>query len=244
MGGVSAGAKASSVRWMIAAALWIASVAHAQSGACDTFKQKLAARIEAGGVHGYSLDITPASTPLPSGAKVIGTCDGGAYRLVYRRFGGSRDPVAAPTAAAAEPAPTAKKNEAPPSPPPAAPRPRDQEATVVAPISPAPASSPLLPPAPAPATLTADVATVASIAASDPPMTASSPEPVARPAESSIESPAAATPSWATRASAFWSEHWLWICAALLVPLAALLWAWYAHHRDYDAAGLPRGPRL
>jgi hypothetical protein len=37
---------------------------------------------------------------------------------------------------------------------------------------------------------------------------------------------------------------WPWVVALLLLPLAAWGWAWFSHRRAFDAAGLPRGPRL
>jgi hypothetical protein len=42
----------------------------------------------------------------------------------------------------------------------------------------------------------------------------------------------------------FMAENWRWLCALLLLPIAAGLWAWWAHRNAYDEAGLPRGPRL
>lgn len=48
----------------------------------------------------------------------------------------------------------------------------------------------------------------------------------------------------AQRASAFVQTHWHWLLAFLIVPVAGAVWAWRTHHSAYDAAGLPRGPRL
>jgi hypothetical protein len=39
-------------------------------------------------------------------------------------------------------------------------------------------------------------------------------------------------------------EHWPWTLAAILLPLVAWGWSWLLHRRVYDAAGLPRGPKL
>jgi hypothetical protein len=39
-------------------------------------------------------------------------------------------------------------------------------------------------------------------------------------------------------------EHWPWTLAAILLPLVAWGWSWFSHRRVYDAAGLPRGPKL
>ncbi|HJV95131.1 MAG TPA: DUF1161 domain-containing protein, partial [Albitalea sp.] len=57
------------------ASMFLAASAQAQTSACDQLKDTLAARIEATGVRGYSLEAVPAATPVPSGAKVIGTCE-------------------------------------------------------------------------------------------------------------------------------------------------------------------------
>jgi hypothetical protein len=45
-------------------------------------------------------------------------------------------------------------------------------------------------------------------------------------------------------APGFMARHWHWLVALLALPLAGWLWAWVAHRRAYDDAGLPRGPRL
>lgn len=246
MDGLSAGAKAAGKLLAVPAALWMAATAHAQSNACDSLKEKLAARIESGGVRGYSLDISPASTPLPSGAKVIGTCDGGAFRLVYRRFAAARD-AAATQVPPTEPAPTlkAKKIEPPPAPPPppaappAATRPAVREVAMPKPAITEPASSPSLSPPPAPTVPAAITTSASSVVAAQ-----AMPEPISRAAQAGEATPAVQAPSWTARVSDFWAAYWPWIGAALLVPLAVLLWAWYAYNRDYDAAGLPRGPKL
>jgi hypothetical protein len=79
-----------------AAAGLVAANAHAQA-TCDEFKAALAERIDATGARGYSLDTAPAGTPVPAGAKVIGTCDSGATAILYRRWGAARPAAAAPT---------------------------------------------------------------------------------------------------------------------------------------------------
>ncbi|HEV7914017.1 MAG TPA: DUF1161 domain-containing protein, partial [Albitalea sp.] len=79
-----------SVAMMVPAAvsMGMAGTAQAQApaGPCDVLKATLAARIEATGVRGYSLEAVPGRTPVPSGAKVIGTCEGGATKMLYRRW--------------------------------------------------------------------------------------------------------------------------------------------------------------
>src|SRR3954468_19218227 len=85
--------KANGARWasasrsaMAVTGLLAATLAQAQSGACDTLKTTLAARIESTGVRGYAMDVVPGRTAVPSGAKVIGSCDGGAFKVVYWRW--------------------------------------------------------------------------------------------------------------------------------------------------------------
>ena len=56
--------------------------------------------------------------------------------------------------------------------------------------------------------------------------------------------PAPKTPPLSQRVSEFAITHWHWLLALLAVPLAAVGWAWRAHHLAYDKNGLPRGPRL
>lgn len=239
--------------WMtlraLPATLLLVSAAHAQFSACDSLKEKLAARIESGGVRGYGLDITPASTPLPSGAKVIGTCDGGAFRLVYRRWAAARDAVAASGAILAETAPESKKMERSSKPPAAAPAPLvAAAAAAVAPHQAALAQAPdkSLPGAAASSPTALSPATPPSIdtSASNAAIALAMPQPMPPHAETLAQPASATASSWTQRASVFWSVYWPWICAAFLVPLAALGWVWYAHNRDYDEAGLPRGPKL
>lgn len=88
----------------LAAALGLPTVSRAQSSACDDFKRTLAERIEAGGVRGYSLETVPAGSPVPAGARAVGNCDGGAFTILYRRWGAARPAAAAsaPASAAAE----------------------------------------------------------------------------------------------------------------------------------------------
>jgi hypothetical protein len=117
-------------RWHVlpCAAMFLAGGVQAQSPACETFKQTLAERIEAGGVRGYALEAVPGRSPVPSGAKVVGTCDGGATKILYRRWAAARAPedaarAAPPKVVRAEPAPPAEPAPAAPPAPAAAPTP-------------------------------------------------------------------------------------------------------------------------
>jgi hypothetical protein len=101
-------------RWALGAAgLLAATFAQAQSSSCETLKGTLASRIESTGVRGYAMDLVPGRTPVPSGAKVIGSCDGGAFKVVYWRWASARKMTqevkvaAAPAAPVPVPAPAA-----------------------------------------------------------------------------------------------------------------------------------------
>jgi hypothetical protein len=74
---------------LVASSMLLAAGAQAQTP-CDQLKAVLAARIDAAGARGYSLEAVPAGTPVPAGAKVIGTCEGGASKILYRREAAAR----------------------------------------------------------------------------------------------------------------------------------------------------------
>lgn len=208
--------------WVPVASTLVPIAAFAQSNACDQLKATLAARIEATGVRGYQLEVVPSATPVPAGAKAIGNCEGGARKVLYRRWGG------APASAKVEPA------LAPASPPPAAvvpePRPKPPPPVVRA-SSPAPVASPA--PSEAPLARSAEVDLVAK----------ASPV-VVQEAPSLPTEPPGDKPPLSQRVAGFVFAQWRWLLALLLVPLVLLGWAWRAHHLAYDKNGLPRGPRL
>ena len=56
----------------------------AQRKPCEELKAEIAARIEANGVKAYTLEVVPADQVKPD-RKVVGSCDGGSNRIVYRR---------------------------------------------------------------------------------------------------------------------------------------------------------------
>jgi Protein of unknown function (DUF1161) len=80
--------------WLgIAAVLFVPACAHAQGAkACEELKTEIAAKLDAKGVKSYSLDIVAKDGDVTDG-KVVGTCEGGAKKIVYRK-------TAAPAAAA------------------------------------------------------------------------------------------------------------------------------------------------
>jgi hypothetical protein len=92
---------------VVASSMLLAAGAQAQTP-CDQLKAVLAARIDAAGARGYSLEAVPAGTPVPPSAKVIGTCEGGASKILYRRGG-----AAPPTSDT--PRPVSRSNEAAPA---------------------------------------------------------------------------------------------------------------------------------
>jgi len=193
----SAWRAATHVAVALAAAL-CADGALAQTSACDRFKATLAERISPG----FTLEAVPANEVLPPGAKVVGTCEGGARKILLRR------PGSAASASAVTPAPAPQAVAAPVAP---------------APMTPVAAVEPKPDPRP--------VETAAPAVAPAPPQ--------------SLPEPAAAAPEPADpRTEQGWTRYVPWLIAPLLVLLAGALWAWIAHRRAYDAAGLPRGPRL
>lgn len=50
---------------------------------CEELKAEIAAKIEANGVKHYTLEIVPKDDATEG--KVVGTCDGGTKKIVYRR---------------------------------------------------------------------------------------------------------------------------------------------------------------
>ena len=73
------------VRSVAAASLLCAIATSAQAAKpCEELKAEIAARIEANGVKAYTLEILPADQVKPA-QKVVGSCDGGNSRIVYRR---------------------------------------------------------------------------------------------------------------------------------------------------------------
>jgi len=226
---------------LLASLMFLATGVQAQTPACEQLKATLSARIPPE-IRGFSMEGVPADAPVPAGAKAIGTC--GAYKVLYRRFGGGSPsspagasaPDSAPpvTAAAEEPSKRAPATQimrpAPASAPGPAPR------AVVR--SPEPASA-VAAPAPEPRKTPA-----ASVGTSDVVTARATESTPAEPAPAKLDEVPMAKDAAAPETPGFLSENWPWLCALLLLPLAAWAWAWVAHRRAYDAAGLPRGPRL
>lgn len=224
--------------------MWIAGNASAQSSACDQLKGTLSARIEASGVRDYALEAVPAATPTPANARVIGTCDGGRTKMLYRR-GAAAQPLLAEHV---PPAPPTAADPAPPAS--AASRSRAMKATKIDVVAEERAPVPVQAPTPTPTLMPVITPAVA-------PGLTPTPAPALQPAPQPRETAAPAPPekdfvpttslptaSLVQQATDLAASYWKWLLALVLVPMAGWLWAWITYRRAYDKSGLPRGPRL
>jgi hypothetical protein len=64
--------------------LSLAGGAFAAGKSCEELKSEIAAKLDAKGVSGYSLEIVDKGHSRPDG-KVVGTCESGAKVIVYKR---------------------------------------------------------------------------------------------------------------------------------------------------------------
>jgi hypothetical protein len=64
-------------------ALGLAGSAWAQRKDCGELKSEIEAKIKKNGVDKFSLDVVDAGAQ--SDGKVVGTCDGGAKKIVYKK---------------------------------------------------------------------------------------------------------------------------------------------------------------
>ncbi len=68
----------------LAAVLFVPACSYAQTAKpCEELKSEIAAKLDAKGVKSYSLDIAPKDQDVEG--KVVGTCEGGTKKIVYRR---------------------------------------------------------------------------------------------------------------------------------------------------------------
>lgn len=213
-------AKRCALTLLQAASMLLAAGAQAQTDPCEQLKGVLAARIEATGVRGYSLETVPAGTPVPRGAKAIATCQSGASKVLYRRWGATQP--SSDGAEAARPASTAQAIVVPNEQTRRAPAVREDRS-----LRPVPASAP----SPTPRPVEAEAVRAVDRA-------------VAPPEQVPVGKVVVAEVPLAQRASELMAENWRWILALVFVPIAGWLWAWRAHRSAYDEAGLPRGPKL
>ena len=63
--------------------LSLAGAAFADGKSCEELKAEIAAKLDAKGVAGYSLEIVDKGTA--AGGKVVGTCEKGSKEIVYKR---------------------------------------------------------------------------------------------------------------------------------------------------------------
>lgn len=63
--------------------LTMAGMAFADGKSCEELKAEIAAKLDAKGVSGYSLEIVDKGTA--SGGQVVGTCEKGSKEIVYKR---------------------------------------------------------------------------------------------------------------------------------------------------------------
>jgi hypothetical protein len=211
-------AKCCALTMLQVASMLLAAGAQAQANPCDQLKGVLAARIDASGVRGYTLETVPAGTPVPSDAKAIGTCEAGASKILYRRWGATRPssdvPDAARPATASAPSPT--------------PRPVSRSNGAASAVA-APGHEPERTPR-------GNASEVEAVRAVD--------RAVAQPVQIPLDKSAVAKVPLARQASEFMAEHWRWIGALVFLLIAGSIWVWQARRSAYDEAGLPRGPKL
>jgi uncharacterized protein DUF1161 len=71
----------------VVAALLIASPALAQRKDCGELKAEIEGKIKANGVKAFTLDVVPTEKVKEGDGKVVGSCDGGTQKIVYKRGG-------------------------------------------------------------------------------------------------------------------------------------------------------------
>jgi hypothetical protein len=71
--------------WLILAAmLFVPACSYAQGAKlCEEQKSEIATKLDAKGVKSYSLEIVPKDQDVEG--KVVGSCEGGTKKIVYRR---------------------------------------------------------------------------------------------------------------------------------------------------------------
>jgi hypothetical protein len=69
----------------VVAALLIATPALAQRKDCGELKAEIEGKIKANGVKEFTLDVVPTEKVKEGDGKVVGSCDGGTQKIVYKR---------------------------------------------------------------------------------------------------------------------------------------------------------------
>ena len=68
----------------LAAVLFVPACSYAQAAKpCEELKSEIATKLDAKGVKSYSLEIVPKDQDVEG--KVVGSCEGGTKKIVYRR---------------------------------------------------------------------------------------------------------------------------------------------------------------
>lgn len=86
-------------KWLaIAGVLFVPACGYAQAAKpCEELKTEIAAKLDAKGVKGYSLDIVAKDADAADG-KVVGTCEGGTKKIVYKKGAAAAEtPAKAPS---------------------------------------------------------------------------------------------------------------------------------------------------
>ena len=68
---------------LVSFGMGMSGAAFAQSRDCDELKAEIEAKIKKNGVDKFALDVVDAGAQ--SEGKVVGTCDGGAKKIVYKK---------------------------------------------------------------------------------------------------------------------------------------------------------------
>jgi hypothetical protein len=71
----------------VVAALLISTPALAQRKDCGELKAEIEGKIKANGVKEFTLDVVPNEKVKDGDGKVVGSCDGGTQKIVYKRGG-------------------------------------------------------------------------------------------------------------------------------------------------------------
>jgi len=196
---------------VVALSMLLAAGAQAQTP-CDQLKGALAARIDAAGAVGYNLETVPAGTPVPPGAKVIGSCEGGTSKILYRRRSAARSPAHTPEAA--HPAAAAQVDNVSQE---HAPRPPGVDGDRSPPPTAAPAISP------AQRIVPQSTEPTAALAQSQPTLP---------------DTPAATKEPRTQEEASGIMDYWRWIGAAVSALLAAAIWVRHARSSGYNKTGL------
>lgn len=88
-----------------AAVLFLSGSTHAQAAKpCEDLKSEIAQKLDAKGVKSYTLEIVAKDAKdKDAEGKVVGTCEGGTKKILYRREAASASPEATPPAETKKP---------------------------------------------------------------------------------------------------------------------------------------------